>query len=400
MRLILLCLFAVFAAVRCGLPEEGMPVPDLIKFWGYDVETHEAKTEDGYYLTLHRIPRGKKEKENGFEAPNKPVIFLQHGLIAASSNWVVNKPNQSLGFMLADAGFDVWMGNVRGNTYSKKHATRKIDSKEFWDFTFDDMAKYDLPAMIDYALEHSTHKSLYYVGHSQGTMMIFAGTGNNPELRKKIKLVFALAPVARLKNIYSPIKYLSYFDGAVKMAANLFGIREFMPSANSVKFIAEKGCPHFEKLCDGVLYLISGYDKGDLNQTRTPVYLTHTPAGTSMKNIFHFAQLIQDGEFRQYDYGFFGNSYMYHSWSAPKYDLTKVDLPIVLISGDNDWLADPQDVAWLRNQLPQVISHQRIKKYNHLDFIWGLSARKSVYKPIIKMARRYERVTITNKTPF
>jgi len=391
---ILILLATVLWSVSAKLPEESMPVPDLVKFWGYPVEVHEAKTVDGYYLTLHRIPRGKNHQQtNG----SKPVIFLQHGLLASSSNWVVNKPEQSLGFMLADAGYDVWMGNVRGNTYSKKHQTYAIDSKEFWDFSFDEISKFDLPAMIEYALGKSGQDQLYYVGHSQGTMMIWAGVSENQFLKDKIKLVFALAPVARLKNIYSPIKYLSYFDGAIKMVSQVLGIREFMPSSEAVREIADKGCPLYEKFCDGVLELISGYNKADLNQTRTPVYLTHTPAGTSMKNMIHFSQLVRDGYFQKYDYGFFGNMYTYKSWNPPKYKIKKVNVPVVLISGHNDWLADPKDVAWLRKQLPQVISHQKIVKYNHLDFIWGMSARNKVYKPIIKMVRRYQRLTKRNR---
>lgn len=173
--------------------------------------------------------------------------------------------------MLADAGYDVWMGNVRGNTYSKKHQTFAVDSKEFWDFSFDEISKFDLPAMIEYALNKSGETQLYYVGHSQGTMMIWAGLSENQFLKKKIKLVFALAPVARLKNIYSPIKYFSYFDTAIKMITQVLGIREFMPSSKAVREIADKGCPLYEKFCDGVLEIISGYNKADLNQTRTPV---------------------------------------------------------------------------------------------------------------------------------
>jgi predicted alpha/beta hydrolase len=45
---------------------------------------------------------------------------------------------------LANQGYDVWVGNSRGNAYSSPLINTKI--KAFWDFSFDEMAKYDLPA--------------------------------------------------------------------------------------------------------------------------------------------------------------------------------------------------------------------------------------------------------------
>ena len=66
---------------------------------GYQFEAHNVTTEDGYILTLFRIPTKTGEPYT----PGKPVVFLQHGLIDLADTWIMNVP--SPGFMFADAGF-------------------------------------------------------------------------------------------------------------------------------------------------------------------------------------------------------------------------------------------------------------------------------------------------------
>jgi len=86
--------------------------PELIAMWSYPVEVHEITTEDGYILTAHRIPYGR---ECGPSSDNetKSVVFLQHGLLGDSSNWVITGPRQrGLAYWLADQCFDVWMGGA------------------------------------------------------------------------------------------------------------------------------------------------------------------------------------------------------------------------------------------------------------------------------------------------
>jgi lysosomal acid lipase/cholesteryl ester hydrolase len=66
---------------------------------------------------------------------------------------------------LADAGYDVWLNNSRGNEFSQGHETRR-NSLDFWDYSFDSMADNDLPAVVDYVLGESGREELNYVGHS------------------------------------------------------------------------------------------------------------------------------------------------------------------------------------------------------------------------------------------
>lgn len=63
----------------------------MIKNNGYLCEEHEVTTEDGYVLTLHRIPNGKRKKNNG------KVLFLMHGILSSSADWIVTGETKGLG---------------------------------------------------------------------------------------------------------------------------------------------------------------------------------------------------------------------------------------------------------------------------------------------------------------
>jgi len=67
----------------------------------------------------------------------------------------------------------------------------------------------DLPTIIDYILRKTKHRQVWYSGHSMGTTMFFVMASMRPEYNKKIRHMFALAPVAYMSHLESPIKSLA-----------------------------------------------------------------------------------------------------------------------------------------------------------------------------------------------
>ena len=48
---------------------------------------------------------------------------------------------------------------------------------------------------------------------------------------------------------------------------------------------------HSQDVCENIAFLIGGSDTKELNETRLPVYASHVPAGTSVKDVVHFGQV-------------------------------------------------------------------------------------------------------------
>ncbi|XP_061193523.1 gastric triacylglycerol lipase-like isoform X2 [Saccostrea echinata] len=335
---------------------------------------------------VQRIPHGKKKQS---VVSGRPVVFLQHGLLASATNWVTNLANESFGFVLADAGFDVWLGNSRGNTYSRNHVKLSPKEDAFWAWSWDEMAKYDIPAVIDYVLQKTGERQLYFIGHSQGTLQAFAAFSQNATLAKKVKQFFAMGPVATIAHIESPIKYMAIFTD--ELLYGLLGRRDFLPSDWIFKVLGSTICK--EKItsiiCTNVIFLLAGYDTSNLNVTRLPVYVSHAPAGTSMQDMVHFAQMSRSGRFQAYDWGTpEKNKIHYHQATPPLYNVSTMATPTVLYWADHDWLADPKDVAALQQKITNLKGSYELKSWNHLDFIWGVDAATLVYKPIINLIKK------------
>ncbi|TKY49409.1 Triacylglycerol lipase 2 [Spatholobus suberectus] len=85
----------------------------MVETQGYTCEEHKVTTEDGYILSLQRMPVGQSG-----EKADKPPVLLQHGIFSA-----------------------------------------------YWDWSWDELASYDLPAFVQYVYNY-TGQRMHYAGHS------------------------------------------------------------------------------------------------------------------------------------------------------------------------------------------------------------------------------------------
>ncbi|EFA01613.1 Lipase 3-like Protein [Tribolium castaneum] len=368
-----------------------LTVPELITKYGYPAEEHHVITEDGYILTLHRIPHGKN--------PNKSlgkIAFLQHGVLSSSADWIITGPSHGLGYILADEGYDVWMGNARGNKLSRNHTSLNPDKdSQFWNFSWHQIGLIDLPTMIDYVLEVTNQTELYYIGHSQGTTTFYVMTSMLPEYNAKIKAQFSLAPIAYMNHMTSPLLHIiAFWTGPLDLLLQLIGINEFLPSNEFMALVGDILCGDddiTQILCSNVLFAICGFSPSEMNATILPALMGHTPAGASVMQIIHYGQEVISGGFRQYDFGL-GNWDHYHSWTPPLYDLSQITTPVYLFYSHNDWLAAEQDVLRLCKGLGNACAGKFIVSdngFNHLDYMFGIHAPEYVYNRVISLMARH-----------
>lgn len=115
----------------------------------------------------------------------------------------------------------------------------------------------------------------------------------------------------------------------------------------------------------GTIFIITWYNM--YNTCVIPQFLT-------VQNLAYYAQ---------YDFGRLGNQNNYGQDTPPLYNAAKVTAPMITFWGDNDWLADPVDVAWAESQFPNLKESVHIAHFNHLDFLWAIHVKELVNDVIL-----------------
>ena len=244
--------------------------------------------------------------------------------------------------------------------------------------------------MIEYVLSFTEETQLKYIGHSQGTLMGFIGFSSLPALASKIKVFAAMAPVLYVGHVKGLVNFFAGILPLEKIIADLFGIGEFLPSGKLSHSLASLFCEKDDAfICEDVMFALCGPDRSGLNKSRLSIFVHHTPAGTSVQNMLHWAQGVLNDNLSHFDYGKKGNMEKYHQPNPPAYSPPyQLQLPIALYYGGEDWLVQPEDYQKLL-KIPKIVRQRKLDSFEHLDFIWGLLAAKEVYSDIIQLFEKY-----------
>lgn len=326
-------------------------------------------------------------------------MLLQHGFGLSSEAWVLQQREHALAYQLADAGYDVWLGNQRGNEYAQQHTSLDQGDVQFWNFSFHEMGYYDLAGIIDYMLAKTNNTALHYVGYSQGTMVLMVLLSTRSEYQSKIHSTHLLAPVAYMNNMKPSFMV---FTGALttlgKWFLNWFGHKKILHYNHFALYqgfcnlLCGQGAA-LNPICRFIYNFVGGPGMQGINEATLFDVCLSQPVGVSMKQFLHLTQIHATGQFQLYDYGAGLNELHYKQDTAPMYNLSSIENCFHLYYGVTDYLADVVDVKRLAQQLPCAIlqpisAHDNY--WNHYDFLWSDYAKDLLNGHILRVLNEKE----------
>ncbi|KMZ58830.1 Triacylglycerol lipase [Zostera marina] len=184
---------------------------------------------------------------------HRAPVLVQHGITMDGMSWMLNSPEESLPFILVGKGFDVWLGNTRGTKWSRRHATLNSSSKEYWNWSWDELVEYDFSATVGFVYGKTGHK-LHYIGHSLGTLVALASLSEG-KMVEKLRCATLLSPIAYLNHMTGLIGVLSAFSFMGE--ASFFIQCKIKLNQLHLYFIVSH-IPSYHVLCDQSGYSIVG----------------------------------------------------------------------------------------------------------------------------------------------
>jgi lysosomal acid lipase/cholesteryl ester hydrolase len=108
--------------------------------------------------------------------------------------------------------------------------------------------------------------------------------------------------------------------------------------------------------------------------------------------MIHFAQGVQSNIFEAYNYSTAEENQKHYNQSLPPvYSIRSIKVPTAIFLGGDDWLADPTDVEYIFDNIPNetLVFRKYLPDYNHADFLIAITANTLIYDDLLNLMRKY-----------
>lgn len=308
-----------------------------------------VQTPSGHFAALYHRPTPQQRYA-------RPVI-LCHGLGANRYN--LDFPGHSLAEYLREAGFDVWVAELRG---AGPAPLPSLFGRPGWRYDFDDLVQQDVPALIARVKSETKAADVLWCGHSMGGMLMYAYLSQGGD---SVAAVCAIASPAalgvlpegkRLARLVRMISALPYFPQPLLVALCLpLGTGRLLP-----------------------FFLKNLMMPGSVETRRSRQLMTTLFTRLPLRLVQQFAMWMETGLFTNRD----GRI----DYLA---DLKNVRLPFALIAGAGDHLAPPESIQPVAAALgsaekPYILLSRATAHhdYGHGDIIFADSAKADVFAKV------------------
>jgi pimeloyl-ACP methyl ester carboxylesterase len=361
-----------------------------------------------------------------YDNPGAQPVVIFHGL--GSNIFSVDLPlgRHSLAVFLANRGYDVWVLNLRGQGSGDIRSSNPDD----WDWSVDDYALRDVPAVVDY-VRAATGQKPFLMGHSMGGMILYAylqgarlvdrpdlgGTrvqGSATLARQRqagVKGLITISSPPRVRWKYNATLFNFFLyppedtNILLTVASKSDKVRQILDSRSNIP-VADiidwlesdlASFPYFgQDLSDYIFWLVSNLaDNGWLAMVANPdnvtpetldVALRWAIDSASTKVVKQFCDAVNFKTFREFHVDDPGRRpYVY----ADHYD--RITVPALVMAGTKDFLACDDTVKQYGYMKlgSRDKTYIAMRNYGHGDILIGEKAVTQVYPKILTWLRNH-----------
>lgn len=334
-----------------------------------DPAVYEFPTEDGVMLRLSR-----------FQGGSKGPVVLSPGFGTSSISFTIDTVDTNLPEYLYEHGYDVWVLDYRASPLLPSAETQ---------FTLDDIARYDLPAVVDTVRAESGAESVQFVAHCVGSLTLLMGLGLGlAGVRSAVSSQLTLHPHSgALNQLRAGIFAAELIDaiGVDVLTTDIDDDPSWLDHLydKALEFYPEGDEPCDRPFCRRVLFTFGeSYEHDQLNDT-THDHIAEAFGEANITTLRHMTKIIRarhavsmDGEHDYLD------------------DVDNLRLPIAFIHGERNRLFLPAGSAetyeFLREHNgPELYTRHVIPDYAHMDCFIGKDAARDVYPLVMEELDRF-----------